>query len=152
MYNLMKKIHANSFIMIGNGYNKKSVAYVRNVVAFIVNRLDKEEKGLNIYNYADKPDMNMNDLILILKRKLKSKNINIKIPYFLGLFVGLLFDVVSFLTKKNFSISYIRVKKFCASTQYDAQKANKIFVPPFNIKQGLIKTIEHDFSKNKKIF
>ena len=150
MYNLMKKIHDNSFVMIGNGKNKKSVAYIRNVVAFIVNRLNNEEKGLNIYNYVDKPDMKMNELILILKKEIKSKNINIKIPYFLALFIGLVFDGFSFLLKKNFTISYIRIKKFCASTQYDAKKANDIFKPPFSIQQGLVKTIDYEFSNCKK--
>ena len=150
MYNLMKKIHDNSFVMIGNGKNKKSVAYIRNVVAFIVNRLNNEEKGLNIYNYVDKPDMKMNELILILKKEIKSKNINIKIPYFLALFIGLVFDGFSFLLKKNFTVSYIRIKKFCASTQYDAKKANDIFKPPFSIQQGLVKTIDYEFSNCKK--
>ncbi len=150
MYNLMKKIHDNSFVMIGNGKNKKSVAYIRNVVAFIVNRLNNEEKGLNIYNYVDKPDMKMNELILILKKEIKSKNINIRIPYFLALFIGLVFDGFSFLLKKNFTISYIRIKKFCASTQYDAKKANDIFKPPFSIQQGLVKTIDYEFSNCKK--
>ena len=52
--------------MIGKGNNKKSMAYVRNVVAFINNRIEINEMGYNVFNYADKPDFTMLELIRII--------------------------------------------------------------------------------------
>ena len=40
--------------MIGKGKNKKSMAYVGNLVSFIKNRLESKEPGYHIYNYTDK--------------------------------------------------------------------------------------------------
>ena len=56
--------------MIGKGNNKKSMAYIRNVVAFINNRIEINEMGYNVFNYADKPDFTMLELIRIIQYKL----------------------------------------------------------------------------------
>ena len=40
VYNLLKQIASGKFLMIGKGQNKKSMAYVGNVVAFIKYRLE----------------------------------------------------------------------------------------------------------------
>ena len=62
VYNLFKQIASHRFIMIGNGKNTKSMAYVENVAAFIEHSLSFNP-GVHIYNYIDKPDFNMNTLI-----------------------------------------------------------------------------------------
>ncbi len=43
VYNLLKQISSGKFLMVGKGQNKKSMAYVGNVVAFIKDRIKKEE-------------------------------------------------------------------------------------------------------------
>jgi hypothetical protein len=59
------------------------------------------------------------------------------------------FDVLRKFTGKKFSISSIRVKKFCATTQFDAQKAHsQSFTPPYDLKTGLKKTLEYEFGEN----
>ena len=35
VYNLLRQIHSRRFVMIGNGSNKKSMAYVENISAFL---------------------------------------------------------------------------------------------------------------------
>lgn len=45
--------------MIGKDQNKKSMAYVGNIIALIKNRLEMSEPGHHIFNYADKPDFAM---------------------------------------------------------------------------------------------
>ena len=56
-------------MMIGKGQNKKSMAYVGNIVAFIKFRLNNIELGYQIFNYADKPDFNMNELTHLIENK-----------------------------------------------------------------------------------
>ena len=73
--------------MIGSGNNKKSMAYVSNVVSFIINRL-KSENNLSIYNYSDTPDFTMNELVSLIENKLDIKIPNIKIPYIIGISIG----------------------------------------------------------------
>jgi GlcNAc-P-P-Und epimerase len=69
VYNLLKQISSGKFLMIGKGQNKKSMAYVGNVVAFIKDRIEKNEPGYHVYNYADKPDFTMSELSAIIERK-----------------------------------------------------------------------------------
>jgi nucleoside-diphosphate-sugar epimerase len=145
VYNLIKQISSGKFMMIGKGQNKKSMAYVGNIVALIKNRLEKSEPGFHIFNYADKPDFSMVELTRIIEKKMKIKLPSIKIPYLLGMIGGYGFDFISVLFRRKFSISSVRVKKFCATTQFDASKVSSLFNPPYTLEEGLNKTLEHEF-------
>ena len=150
VYNLLKQISSGKFLMVGKGKNKKSMAYVGNVVAFIKDRLEKEDLGYHIFNYADKPDYNMNELVSIIEEKMGFNIPKYKIPYSLGMIGGYFFDFLSIVTTKKTSISSVRVKKFCAVTQFDAIKAHDCFDAPFDLKKGLEATLEHEFINPKE--
>ena len=149
VYNLLKQICSGKFIMIGNGLNKKSMAYVGNVAAFIKKCVDLKAKGYNVYNYADKPDFDMRKLVLTIEKKMKISIPSFSIPYFIGLSAGYFFDFFSFIMNKKFSISSIRIKKFCATTQFNSDKAHKLFKSPYSIEEGLNKTLDHEFINPK---
>ncbi len=150
VYNLLKLISSGKFLMIGKGENKKSMAYVGNVVAFIINRLKKQEPGCHIFNYADKPDFNMIELVSIIEKKANVRVLKMKIPYWLGILAGYSFDFIAKISGKKLPISSVRVKKFCATTQFDATKAHESFNKPFTLEQGLNKTIDYEFLNPKK--
>ena len=150
VFNLFKQISSGNFMMIGKGENKKSMAYVGNIVSFIKNRLEVNESGYHIFNYADKPDYSMSELTQVIQNKIGIKPSNIKIPFWIGMLGGYFFDLISLISKKKLSVSSVRVKKFCATTQFDAHKANKVFNPPFTLEDGINKTLEHEFLNSKK--
>ena len=50
VFNLLKQISSGRFMMIGKGVNKKSMAYVGNIVALIKFRLETCEQGYHIFN------------------------------------------------------------------------------------------------------
>tara|TARA_B110000971_G_scaffold160311_1_gene163828 strand:- start:154 stop:1134 length:981 start_codon:yes stop_codon:yes gene_type:complete len=150
VYNLLKQISSGKFIMIGKGENKKSMAYVGNIVAFIKSRVAICEDGYNVFNYADKPDYSMTDLTKLIEQKMKINLPKHKIPYWLGMLGGYGFDLISLVSRKKTSISSIRVKKFCATTQFDSSKAHEIFNTPHTLKEGLDKTLEHEFISPKQ--
>lgn len=145
VYKLLKQISSGKFIMIGKGQNKKSMAYVGNVVAFIKDRINEEVSGYHIYNYVDKPDYNMHELVSIVEKKMKLNIPKIKIPYWLGMLGGFCFDIFSIITTKKFTLSSVRVKKFCATTQFEANKVHSIFNSPYSLDQGLNQTLDHEF-------
>jgi nucleoside-diphosphate-sugar epimerase len=62
VYNLLNQINSGAFAMIGNGKNKKSMAYVENLAAFLVKCIESDEKYA-VYNYVDTPDFTMNELV-----------------------------------------------------------------------------------------
>jgi len=114
IYNLLQQIVSGKFLMVGKGNNKKSLAYVGNVAAFIKHCIDTQKPGYNLYNYVDKPDLNMNELIAQIENSLNKKIPAIRFPYWLGMLGGVGFDILSKLTGKTFLVSSVRVKKFCA--------------------------------------
>ena len=150
VYNLLKQISSGRFLMIGKGHNKKSMAYVGNVVAFIKDRIEKQEPGYHVFNYADKPDFSMTELSSVIEAKMKLSIPKINIPYWLGMLGGYGFDILAFLTRKKLSISSVRVKKFCATTQFDATKAHSTFKAPYTLEEGLNNTLEFEFINPKE--
>ena len=146
VYNLLKQISSGKFLMIGRGGNKKSMAYVGNVVAFIKYIIENKVYGYNTYNYIDKPDFTMNELVDHISNVLHKHIPRAHIPYFLGIFGGYCFDIISFITRKKLSISSVRVEKFCATTMFDSSKmAMSGFTPPYTLSEGLARTLEFEF-------
>lgn len=151
VYNLLRQIAGGKFLMVGNGNNKKSMAYVGNIVAFIKFLIENKASGYDAYNYIDKPDFTMNELVshvgAVLKRHIPATHF----PYWLGMMGGYGFDVLAFLTRKKLTISSVRVKKFCATTQFDATKALETgFKAPYTLGEGLARTLEFEFVHPKK--
>ena len=145
VYNLLKQIASGKFMMVGNGTNKKSMAYVGNVVAFIEYCI-KTQKGYRLFNYIDKPDTNMNELVKQVEQSLNKKLPSVRLPYWLGYIGGLSFDLLAKLTGKKFSVSAVRVKKFCATTQFDATATHASgFKAPFTLSEGLHRTLHYEF-------
>lgn len=146
VYNLLKQISGGKFLRVGKGENRKSMAYVGNVVAFVRYLIENRDKGYNVYNYVDKPDFTMNELVDLIEKVLNKKIPSVHFPYWLGMFGGYCFDLLARLTGKKLSISSVRVRKFCATTEFDATKAHADgFKPPFTLEEGLSRTLEFEF-------
>ncbi|WP_426790062.1 NAD-dependent epimerase/dehydratase family protein [Sphingobacterium sp. WOUb80] len=152
VYNLLQQIAFGRFMMIGKGNNQKSMSYIGNIVAFIAYLIAEESIGFNLYNYGDKPDLTTNDLVYYTGKVLGKNIPTLRIPYSLGLMGGYVFDALAFILRRKFAISSVRVRKFCAVTQYDSSKAMASgFQPPFLLQEGLRRTLESDFSAYIKI-
>lgn len=146
VYNLLRQIASGRFLMIGSGKNMKSMAYVENVAAFL-DYLLIYERGENIFNYADKPDFDMNGLVAFVMDCLGRKGkLPIRIPYALGILGGYLFDFISRLTGKPLPVSSARVRKFAMNTHFVTKRAGDLyFQNPVSIERGLEKTLEYEF-------
>lgn len=145
VYNLFKQIASGIFIMIGKGKNKKSMAYVENVAAFLQYSLTFKQ-GMHVYNYIDKPDFDMNTLVSEARKTLFGKNnIGPRLPSFLGIAIGYFADFVSKITGKKLPVSSIRVKKFMGTTQFSSSVSETGFVPSVSLKEGLARTLSYEF-------
>lgn len=146
VYNLLHQISSGKFLMVGPGTNVKSMAYVGNIVAFVKFMIEQVTTGYNVFNYIDKPDVNMNDLVAHVEKVLNKRIPSTHYPYWLGMFGGYCFDLLAMITGKKLAVSSVRVKKFCSTTQFDSTKAmNSGFVPPYTLKEGLARTLEFEF-------
>lgn len=146
VYNLLHQLSTGRFLRVGKGTNVKSMAYVGNVVAFVKYMIQNINQGYNVFNYIDKPDFNMNQLTELVCAKLSKKIPSVKVPYWIGMTGGYFFDLIAFITRKKLEVSSVRVKKFCATTQFDSAKAhNTGFVAPYTLEEGLTRTLEFEF-------
>jgi len=146
VYNLLKQIASGRFMMIGKGDNVKSMAYVGNIVAFVKYMIDNVTTGYNVFNYIDKPDMAMNELVPLVSKVLNKHIPSIHFPYWMGMLGGYCFDALAFIMHKKLTISSVRVKKFCATTQFDSTKAmTSGYKPPFTLAEGLSRTLEFEW-------
>jgi len=139
--------------MFGDGTNRKSMAYVENVVAFIEFSLSFEP-GLHVYNYIDKPDLDMNTLISETRNTLFGKNnVGLRLPGFLGISIGYFADMVAKIINRSLPVSSIRVKKFMGTTQFGSSVGTTGFNAPVSLRDGLAKTLCYEFvednSKNR---
>ena len=150
VYNLLRQIATNRFVMIGNGQNLKSMVYVENVAA-LIEYCFAFKPGVHIYNCIDKPDLTMNSLVskvnIILGR---SEKVVFRLPYFLGLTIGKVFDLMAKVSGKRFIISSIRVRKFCANSVYDTAISQTGFIPPVPLNLALDQTISFEFLEKDK--
>jgi len=145
VFNLLSQIASRHFVMVGKGANRKSMGYVENITAFLVHVLSMGA-GTHVYNYADKPDLTAAELVAIARRKLQQTGRIPRVPYWAGLAGGYLFDLAALMTRSQFPISSIRIKKFCAGTQIAADKLHQTgFIPPYTLEQGLERMIAADF-------
>jgi nucleoside-diphosphate-sugar epimerase len=145
VYNLLRQITSGKFVMVGHGENRKSMAYVENIAAFIEYSMCFKP-GVHIYNFIDKPDFTMNTLVANVNRILgRPEKISLRLPFAVGYLIGKGFDLVAAITGKRFAISSIRVKKFCANSVYNTAIDKTGFVPPVPLEQAILQTVRYEF-------
>jgi len=147
VYELLSQIASGKFVIVGNGKNEKSMGYVLNLSSFLAKLLESGP-GRHVYNYADKPDMKMEELVRIASVALgNGPGIRWRIPYPIGLLGGYAFDFLSRITGKTYPISSIRIKKFAANTTVSADRIRQTgFSPPYSLAEGLNRMIASEFA------
>ena len=156
VFNLLNQIASGKFLMVGKGENKKSMAYIGNIVAFLETCVSTEQK-YGVYNYVDTPDLTMNEFVSQVRQTLKGKRgVGLRLPYWFGIILGYVADAVAKVSGKNLPVSSIRVKKFASSTEFRSAKASlDNFQVPFSLSDGVQRTLQSEFvnpDPNREIF
>lgn len=145
VYELLAQIARGRGVVIGHGRNRKSIAYVKNVAGFLAH-VRAQPPGVHVYNYADKPDLEMNRLVELVQTVFGRSGRVRRIPYPLALAVGYGCDLLAGLTRQSFPVSAVRVRKYCANTRFANRRALETgFVPSHSLEDALIETIRHEF-------
>jgi GlcNAc-P-P-Und epimerase len=145
-YVLARAISSKQFLMIGDGTNRKSMAYVGNVAAFLSFVLTLP-LGEHLFNYVDKPDYDMNTLVGIVRGIFgKVSKPALRLPYAAGLASGYACDVIASVTRRRLPISATRIQKFCENTVFGAERARAAgFTPPYNVGRAVEQTLRAEF-------
>ena len=154
--NLVNQIASGKFLMVFKGENKKSMAYIGNIAAFLETCIATEQK-YGVYKYVDTPDLTMNELVSQVRAKLQGKiGFGLRLPYWLGIVLNYTADLLAKLSNKNFSVSSRRVKKFTLFSEFKTRKASlDNFRTPFLLSDGIEKTLQSELIylvPNREIF
>ncbi|WP_040481839.1 NAD-dependent epimerase/dehydratase family protein [Luminiphilus syltensis] len=145
VYNLLRQIAAGRFIMFGAGTNRKSMAYVQNIAEFLAFSA-QFRPGEHLYNYVDKPDVDMNTLVAHCRSVLFGKSgVGLRLPGWLGVLVGYGFDMLATITHSKLPVSSIRVKKFMGTTAFTTSISETGFSPSCSLAEGIERTLRHEF-------
>ena len=146
VYNLMQQVASRKFIMVGKGNNRKSMAYIGNVVSFLEACIFTD-MDYAVFNYVDTPDLTMNDLVSHIRTTLgHNSHVVLRVPYWFGIIFGYAADALSIATNRRLQVSSVRVKKFTSSTVFSSAKYElSNFEQPFSLKEGLERTLASEF-------
>ena len=148
-YNLIDQVASSRFLMVGRGENFKSLAYIDNVIDFVSKTLELDE-GNYCFNFIDKPESNMNMIMSVIYKALGKNKPKIYVPFFIAYTLAKLLDILSFMSRKQFSISSIRIKKFCSDTSFETSVSKIGFKSKYSIEDVIKKTIDYEFNNPKK--
>lgn len=119
------------------------MSYIGNIVAFIKYLINHKTSRCDAYNYIDKPDFIMNELVGHVSKVLDKHIPMTHFLYWLGMLGGYGFDLLAFVTRRKLTISSMRVKKFCAIMQFDVSRCClPDFKAPYSLGEGLVWTLE----------
>jgi nucleoside-diphosphate-sugar epimerase len=142
MRNLIRQIDSGLYFHLGKADNIKSIAYVENVVEATLFLMKRMKPGVQVYNYADEPQLTARQIGDTIAQSLH-KRVKLTVPRFVGILVGLPFDLVIKLTGKNLPISTARIKKLGTQTYHSAKKLfNEGYKPKYTTYDGLKKMVE----------
>ena len=107
VYQILRMIAARRFVMIGDGTNRKSIAYVGNLSVFLARATDFAP-GAHTFNYVDKPDLSMQAFADVVYRALEQRPITrLRIPYSVGYVAGLVCDLAGPLPGSGYRLAQI---------------------------------------------
>ncbi len=152
IFRLIRQVCDGRFIMVGNGENIKSIAYVENLVDATFYLMERCSPGVSIFNYADEPHLQTKELVNLIGRIAGRKPNKFFIPLAIATAGGFVFDMLGKVTGIDFSITAARMKKFTVQTYHHAKYIRSLgFVPKYSIEEGLKRNVEWYLGKRKDL-
>ncbi len=152
IFRLIRQVCDGRFVMVGNGKNIKSTAYVNNLVDATIFLIDRCSKGYSIFSYADEPHMETKELVNLIGKIAGRKAKKFFIPLNIAIAGGFGFDILGKITGIDFPITAARMKKFTMPTYHRAERIREFgFKPRYSIEEGLKNHIEWYLRKKKDL-
>lgn len=140
---LISALRRGRFLMVGDGSNHKSIAYVGNLIAAIRHLLDGPAGDL-CFNYADPPAPSTAELLAEIRAQLPLRPLPPRIPPALALAGAGLLDAATRLGGRG-GVQTSRLRSFLADTRIDCTRLDATgFRRPFTWQDGLRRTLAAD--------
>ena len=146
VYTLAAQVASGRFLSVGDGANRKSMAYVGNIADYLAATIGSGP-GSHLINYADKPDLTTRELVGIITDSLPlAPRRKATIPLPVAMAIGHAFDAVARLSGRTFAVSAVRLRKFTAETTIDTTRLEESgFKASLPLTEGLRRTLAYEF-------
>jgi len=142
MYRLIRAITGRRYVQIGSGENRKSIAYVGNVVAAALHLMATRPSGSEAFNVADVPAMTSRQIAERIADSSGTSLPRLHIPLGVALPLAMPLDWIARITGLNIPITSKRISKFLAPTEHLASRLGEAgFEPPFSQAEGIERTV-----------
>lgn len=142
IYRLIRQIYRRCYVPIGNGQNVKSIAYVENVVEATLFLMNRDQQGVETYNYADSPHMPYKEIVNLIYSALNRRAPRYHLPLARMLPIAKALDKIINSAGIEFSVG-TTIEKMNKSTHHKADKIRELgFLPSLSSKEGLKRMID----------
>ncbi|MDZ4257162.1 MAG: NAD-dependent epimerase/dehydratase family protein [Gemmatimonadales bacterium] len=145
MFTLIRQIDRGRFAFVGSGTNRKSLAYVGNLVEALLQRWPMPAvPGVRLYNYADLPDLTSRQIAEAVYSGLNRRAPGWQIPMPLARSIAAPFDLLTTLTGRDLGLSSARLAKFAAAETRlaPAAMAAEGYVPRVPLREAIAEMVE----------
>jgi nucleoside-diphosphate-sugar epimerase len=130
------------FLLVGNGNNPYEFSYIKNISHGIVQAIEANFSGCNLYNIAENNKSSLRKIITVMSENFENKISFISLPQSLLLRLGKLGDMFSRFSGKQFPLRSRVVRGLLGGWVTDTSKAKKDFNldQPYTLEQGIHET------------
>ena len=137
MYNLLNQLNKKLPLTIGNGNYIKSMIAIENLVDITIFCLQKM-KGVQIFNCTDAPYPKLKEVISYISDIDGFNKPVLSLPKWFALTIGLFFEFLSLIFRKDLGVTRERIYKFTMPTDYRSEKLREIgYVQKLSIKDRI---------------
>lgn len=111
MYRLIEQVDRGVFYPVGSGNNRKSMAFVTNLVEATLHLWKDLKPGLRTFNYVDEPDLTSREIVEAVYRNLGRRPPRVHVPVWLALSLARVLDVVGDAVGRRFPINGQAIEK-----------------------------------------
>jgi nucleoside-diphosphate-sugar epimerase len=144
MHKLIRQIDRGRFYPVGNGANRKSMAFVTNLVEATLHLWPEPASGWAVFNYVDKPDLTSRNIVEAIYENLGRRPPRWNLPYRPILAAASLVELAGSLVGRRSAISRQGVEKLAGiESVFPASRIRERgFVPAVSLKEGLREMVD----------
>ncbi len=143
-YKMIKAIDKGRFVMVGNGHNKRSMAYVGNVVDVTLAVVNQEVADKKVYLVTDGIDYLVRDLYNTLAKGLNKKLLPFYVPMCIAKMLALIGDVGGKMLGSSLPFDSDVLSKLSSSLIFSSRRVQEdnMFKPKYNLYNTIDETIK----------
>ena len=110
--------------------------------------LSLEDEQVRIFNYADKPDLQMKEMVVLVREVFGyGSKMPVRLPAWAIWPLAAILDGIAVMFNKSFPVSRVRIYKFCSNSQFATGRLiGAGFKPEYELKDALRQTIRAEFN------